>query len=312
MGPRSLHFVCAVMLVALVADASAAPHPHVESPQIPLEPTFVSSAFSGALIATEEDHPLTRVYLPAESSSSQPFGEEEQTATLQAVSGQSQNNGKGAAKNAAPTPPPSASATAQANAHEAVMRFMQGIKLASLPEGKQLLSQTQWIVGPADYGRNIYSRPDYTEATSIFASLFDTDVPTVSGYKELFELKAVTEAGGAKNLKLLVVAYQDRSDETWKVVGSIDNSYGDSSLDMDESISYFTKELNYSRTPLKDSYGAIGHWQLLKGQLLKAQDALRSAQTASDNVDDLSHTDLRIAALLSVIEKITPAPKPRA
>src|ERR1019366_7073508 len=86
----------------------------------------------------------------------------------------------------------------QAKAHETVMRFLQGIKIAELPEGRKLLAETQWIVGEADRGENFYSRPQYTEVTSLYAGLFDTDVPLAKGYKELFAMKGVSVAGATK------------------------------------------------------------------------------------------------------------------
>ena len=95
----------------------------------------------------------------------------------QVVGGQRKSTG-------APTPPKSTTApalvspapntpTEQASAHEVVMHFLQGIKIAALPEGKQLLADSQWILGDADRGKNFYSRPNYTEVNSIFASLFE-------------------------------------------------------------------------------------------------------------------------------------------
>src|SRR6266478_5428025 len=65
----------------------------------------------------------------------------------------------------------------ESQAHETVMRFLQGVRIAQLSEGKRILAETQWILGQADRGANYYSRPEYTEASSLFAGLFDTDIP---------------------------------------------------------------------------------------------------------------------------------------
>jgi hypothetical protein len=211
--------------------------------------------------------------------------------------------------------PPEALATPvadQVTAHETVMRFLQGIKIALLPEGKQLLAQTQWIVGEADRGQNFYSRPEYTDATSLFAGFFDTDITDVKGYKELFDMKAVTKAGGTKNLKFLVIAYKDAIAGNWKILGSFNNS-DESSMDFDKQVAfwrgYLTKTENSSA---RENYANYGHWLLLDGRLSDARAALQSASAASiqrsgtgQRDDDDSVRDLQIKLLLDAIGRIT-------
>ena len=50
----------------------------------------------------------------------------------------------------------------------AVDKFLAGLKLADLPEGKEMMGKTQWITGLADYGQNFYARPVYTSAETLF------------------------------------------------------------------------------------------------------------------------------------------------
>jgi hypothetical protein len=200
----------------------------------------------------------------------------------------------------------------QVKAHEVVMRFLQGIKIASLPEGKQLLAQTQWIVGEADRGENFYSRPQYTDVTSLFAGFFDTDVAGIKGYKELFDMKAVTKAGSTRNLQFLVIAYKDASAGIWKVLESLDNS-DESTMDFDKQVAfwkgYLTKTENSSA---RQNYANYGHWLLLDGRLSDARNALQFASTASiqrsgtgQRDDENSVRDLQIKLLLDVIGRIT-------
>ena len=207
---------------------------------------------------------------------------------------------------------PTNSAKEQANAHEAVMRFLQGIKIKALPEGKKLLADTQWVVGAADRGKNFYSRPEYTEVSSLFASLFDTDTPPVRGYKELFDMKAVTQAGGTRNVKFLVIAFKDSSTGAWKVFESSDSSEGESVLDIDAQVAYFKANLGDTKILCpRENYAIYGQWLLADGRLSVARAALRFASTAStidgegSNHDDPIR-DLQIRALLEVIGKIAP------
>jgi hypothetical protein len=231
----------------------------------------------------------------------------------QAVGGQRKSTG--AVPKVAPTPPPVAPApagpTEQASAHEAVMHFMQGIKIAALPEGKKLLVDTQWIVGDADRGKNFYTRPDYTDMSTIFASLFDSDIPSVKGYKEVFDMKAVTQAGTTMNIKFLVIAFKDGTTGKWKV---LDSTADESSMDIEQQVEYFKQHLADAIFSARENYAKYGHWLLLDGRLAEARSALTTAKTATtrsaygDNRDDPVQ-DLQIDLLLTVIDKITSSPK---
>jgi hypothetical protein len=225
----------------------------------------------------------------------------------------SRNSSAAQSKTVSPPDAPVTPAADQARAHEVVMRFLQGIKIASLPEGKQLLAQTHWIVGEADRGENFYSRPQYTDVTSLFAGFFDTDAAGIKGYKELFDMKALTNAGSTRNLQFLVIAYKDASAGNWKILESLNNS-DESSMDFDKQVafwkSYLTKTENSSA---RANYTNYGHWLLLDGRLSDARAALQFASTASiqrsgagqrDDVDLVR--DLQIKLLLDVIGRITP------
>src|SRR5579872_5367762 len=131
----------------------------------------------------------------------------------------------------------------EALAQSAVAQFMRGIKLATLPEGKKMLAETQWITGLADRGENFYTRPEYTEIKSLFSGLFETDMASINGYKELFELDAVTQAGTVRKLKFLVIAYPDTRSRKWKVLQSLDNAGSEQSIDIEHQVVYFKDHL---------------------------------------------------------------------
>jgi len=199
------------------------------------------------------------------------------------------------------------------------MHFLQGIKIAALPEGKQLLADSQWIVGKADRGKNFYSRPNYTELNSILASLFDTDFPNVKGYKELFDMKAQTQGGTTANVKFLVIAFKDVAAEKWRILGSFDDLGDGSAIDIDHQAAYFKNHLTDTKydSP-RENYSTYGHWLLLDGRIAEARTVLTTAKTASDTTNDpvlgVRHDnnvirDLQIDVLLTVIDRITASPK---
>ena len=208
--------------------------------------------------------------------------------------------------------------TETAQAHDSVMKFMQGIKLAALPEGKKLMAESQWIVGPADRGENYYARPSYTDSASIYAGMFETDVPRVNGYKELFDMKAVTKAGITRSLKFLVLAFKDTDSGKWKVLSAIDDEDNGADIDIDHQITGFRELLHDTHvTSARENYAAYADWLIRAGRIREAKAAYESAKAASTRSDvadllkrdgDDPVRDLQIDFLLDVIQKIAPQP----
>jgi len=195
------------------------------------------------------------------------------------------------------------------------MKFLQGLRIPALSEGKALLAETQWITGQADRGQNYYSRPDYTEATSIYAALFDTDIPTVEGYKELFDMKAVTKSGATRNLKYLAICFKDTASDRWKVLSTLDSADDESGLDIDHQINFFKSHLpDTSVTSVRDNYATYAEWLLRSGRINEAIAALQTATKASpaSGIDSSLGRqrdpvrDLQIDTLFAVIAKIAP------
>ena len=169
------------------------------------------------------------------------------------------------------------------SAREATDNFLNGLKLAALPEGRQLLSETQWITGAADYGENFYDRPRFTEVTSLFEKLFDTDVPGVQGYKRLLDMKAVSEAGTPLLTRYFMVAFKDQRTNKWKVLltGTED------SADIDREAVYAGQRLHKTDFDSEqDNYLNYGKWLLLAGRTRDAGQALATALSANPKATD--------------------------
>jgi len=136
---------------------------------------------------------------------------------------------------AQPKPQPPPRKDDLTSAREATDRFLNGVKLAELPEGRQLLSETQWITGDADNGENFYLRPRFTEVTSLFEKLFDTDVPGVQGYKRLSGHESSFGSWNALLTRYSMVAFKDRRTNKWKVL----DTGTDENADVDRQVAYF-------------------------------------------------------------------------
>lgn len=212
---------------------------------------------------------------------------------------------------AQPKPQPPPQKDELASAREATDIFLNGLKLAELPEGREMLWGTQWITGYADYGENFYHRPRFTEVTSLFEKLFDTDVPGVQGYKRLLDMKAVSKVGTPLLTRYFMVAFKDRRTDKWKVL----DTGTEEDADVDHQVMYFGQRLHETDVSSEqDNYLNYGHWLLLAGRTKEARQALTTALSANpkatgpflsySEVDDTRHR-LQIWTLLDVIDAIT-------
>jgi hypothetical protein len=198
-------------------------------------------------------------------------------------------------------------------ARDATDTFLKGVKIADLPEGKEMLSGVQWITGQADNGENFYVRPKYTTASTIFEKLFDTDTPGVQGYKRLLDMNAVSEAGTPLLVRYIMIAYKDQHTNQWKVLGT----GTDDSVDVDRQAAGFSQHLHDAITSEQQSYLTYGKWLLMAGHIKESRQALTTALSASTTstvmflgkpLDDGKYSGLhrlQTQALLSVIDSIS-------
>lgn len=192
-------------------------------------------------------------------------------------------------------------------AREATDRFLSGLKIADLPEGRQLMQENQWITGAADNGQNFYDRPQFTEANTLFEKLFDADIPGVQGYERLLEMKAVSEAGTQILTRYWVIAFKDRRTGNWKVFGT-----GTGSPDFEKQVAFFASVHLYESD--LSHYNTYAKWLTLSGRIGEARDALKAGLTASavttvpfrgtraDDDEDIER--LQLKTMLNVIDAV--------
>jgi formylglycine-generating enzyme required for sulfatase activity len=146
-----------------------------------------------------------------------------------------------------------------------------------------MMAEVQWIIGTADRGQNFYNRPVYTEVHTLFESMFDTDIPSVVGYKRLMQMTAVSPAKSPIQIRYLAIAYKDRSTGQWKVLAT----ESDDGVDVDKQVGYFATRLQDMKLNAEqENYELYGHWLLLAGRLRDAARALVVAQKASTTPDE--------------------------
>jgi hypothetical protein len=199
-----------------------------------------------------------------------------------------------------------------ADARNATDTFLKGIKIADLPEGREMLREVQWISGELEIG--LYEKPTFTESTTVFEKLFDTDIPGVQGYKRLVEMTAVSEARTPLLVRYLMIAYKDQQTKKWKVLFTGTGVR----IDIDKMV---TDIGNYLQNPSQSKqflYEYYGFWLLMAGRPKEAKQALSTSLSASttytDSFDskpreddsDTTHRQLLMArSLLSVIDSVT-------
>jgi hypothetical protein len=161
-------------------------------------------------------------------------------------------------------------------------KFLNGIKHFDLPEGKALLRETQWVVGAADYGENFYTKPVFTEVTTLYEGLFPTDIPEVQGYKRLCQMKATSKAGTPLEIRYLMVEYRDKNSQAWKVFTASTGG-----LDVDSEVSFAKSRLTQAQqTSAQENYGTYAFWLIHQGKIKAASDVLRIALESNPKPED--------------------------
>lgn len=158
-------------------------------------------------------------------------------------------------------------------------RYLNSIKLIDLPEGKKMLSETEWEK-PA---YNNY--PVFTEVSTLFEGMFSTDIAGIQGYKRLIELKAVSKAGTPLLERYILISYKDKGSQKWKVFGFTTGT------DVEYWVQATAKRLGDTRF-LSDqlNYRLYGYHLLLAGKINQAKEAFQKAsQLNKQNPDPRCH-----------------------
>lgn len=148
-------------------------------------------------------------------------------------------------------------------------RYLEGLRIFDLPEGKKLLQGIEWQ--PPSYPYQTY-----TEAVTLYEGMFDTDVRGVQGYKRLVLLKTMSEGGQSVNVRYLLVAYRDKKLGEWKVY---DFTKG---TDTGKEVAYFGGRLDadielFGETIRQTNYRRYSHWLVMDGKLREGLQALEKA-----------------------------------
>lgn len=148
-------------------------------------------------------------------------------------------------------------------AKTAADRYLQGIKIVDLPEGKRILNETAWKVGEI---------PVLIDYNTIYEGMFDTDVVGLKGFNRILQVKLQSKAGTELSKRYILVAYKDISSGKWKV------------FDFRESAD-LEYEMNAAKSNIGDTqyikdqhnYRNYAYWAVLAGKLRVAREAYQKA-----------------------------------
>jgi len=157
-------------------------------------------------------------------------------------------------------------------------RFLQALKIADLPEGKQILSKTAW---------KLERLPVLMNHETLFEGMFDSDISGLCGYKRLLQVSLQSKAGTELKKKYILISYKDHISGTWKVLSfresaDIEFEYNAAKKRKDEIKSGQRDELQFN-------YRRYAFWASLGGKLQEALDAyLKAAELNRANPSFLS------------------------
>ncbi|MBM4307718.1 MAG: hypothetical protein FJ123_13395, partial [Deltaproteobacteria bacterium] len=95
-------------------------------------------------------------------------------------------------------------------AQETVDKYLKGMSIFELSEGKQMVAATSW----PQWG----NKPVLLKYETVFEGMFNTDISTIKGYKRLVDAWVKSEAGTPLPRRVLLIAYPGARDKEWRVL----------------------------------------------------------------------------------------------
>jgi hypothetical protein len=191
----------------------------------------------------------------------------------------------------------SVSKAAAGSAVQAADAFLQGVKTIELPDGKKLISETSWPIRK----RVPVTLPVFNHYTVVGGQAFDTDVPSIRGYKRLVDIDARSEAGVTLTKRYMLFLYQDRATQHWKVISFAE------SQDTDFAVDYFRNKVDPNNENPGYWHFILGVALIDAGKLHEARETFKSALSLAEQEDPtkiLSVPTIEVRDYLSALHSI--------
>jgi hypothetical protein len=175
--------------------------------------------------------------------------------------------------------------------------FLEGIKLAYRPEGREMISKTSWF--------NEKQYPLYSEIIALSEGMFSTDVPHVEGYMKLMQITELTGAGSRKKKKYLLLSYRDTFSGEWKIFDF--REFTDTELEALIACKDPDCEIVAGGEVLRSAqynYFQCGYWSTLAGKLLRAREAFLKALELNEKKPDKNISQKVLENYMESIKRI--------
>lgn len=156
-------------------------------------------------------------------------------------------------------------AQVDSNAVKNADSLLAAVKIAEIPEGVQAARAASWKIGKL---------PVLLDYTKLYEGMFDTDIPSVKGYKQLLEVKIQSEGSTSLTTKYILISYKDLKSGMWKVFDfrelkgtSIEQELEAAKRDLGDT-TFMKDQFNYRR---------YAYWLMLAGELQEAKLASEKA-----------------------------------
>jgi hypothetical protein len=170
---------------------------------------------------------------------------------------------------------PSVAKDGKESATQVADKFLGGVKIIELPEGKKLVSETMWPIRM----RVNPSSPVFNQYATVFEGTFDTDVSGIQGYKRLVDIEGRSEAGTTLTTRFMLILYQNRTDQRWRVITFA------KSQDTDEAVDYFRKTANRETENKAYNQYILALSLIDAGKLSEARETFKKALSLAETED---------------------------
>jgi hypothetical protein len=191
------------------------------------------------------------------------------------AAGAASSQTKAPSKSTAGQSTPSVAKDGKESATQVADKFLGGVKIIELPEGKKLVSETMW---PIRMKVN-RSSPVFNQYVTVYEGTFDTDVSGIQGYKRLVDIEGRSEAGTTLTTRFMLILYQNRTDQRWRVITFA------KSQDPDEAVDYFRKTANQEKENKGWNQYILGLSLIDAGKLSEARETFNKALSLAETED---------------------------
>lgn len=149
-----------------------------------------------------------------------------------------------------------------------LVKYLNAYKTSEFEESQTIISDYSFGQG-AKYTMAAYSK---FEGMS-----FNTDIPTIKGYKAIGICKLKNEAGGFIDKRMMVVMYFDKTKNHWSVFSLREPAESNTEYETSKS----SVEANNFYTSKEIVYRHLAYWSIMAGQLQDGKKYIELAIEAS-------------------------------